>query len=820
MLADLRYAYRTLVKTPALTAAALASLTLGIGANLAIFNVANALLLRNLPVERPDELALLQYVTRKGNVFDAFSFKEYQALRENQTLSGLAATALRQVNFAAGERSERVLAQLVSGEFFAVLGVRPQLGRLLGPDDNLAANAHPVTVISHGLWQSRFGSDPAVAGQTVRLNGHRYTIAGVAPPEFEGTSQSNRVDLWVPVMMAAQIITRPVNEAAQPPFLEWEGWLELIGRRKSGVNQAAVEAELDSKFAILRKDLGEYTFEISNQQAAPGTRDRILVKPGGQGDADLKVRYQLPIRILMGVVALLLLIASANTANLLLARAAARRKEMAIRLALGAGRVRLVRQLMSESLLLAAMAAALGVLISYWASDALVQMLPQRATMALDVRPDWITALFAVALSAGCAILFGLAPALQSARTDVAPMIKGDAAGGRSPRFSLGNALVVVQVALSVLMLAGAGLFLRSLANIRSIDPGFRTENLLLASVNPGSNGYKDAALRTLYERLLEQAGRLPGVRSASIAQVSPMSGTLWLYTIQVPGYQPAPKETPMAWTNAIGPGYFSTIGARLVAGREFTFRDRAGAPPVVVVNEAMARKFWPGRDALGQRFIFREKQVEVAGVVKDTAYRELREERPATVYTPLLQGDHDSGTLHLHVSGDPGPVVAGLREALRGLDANLPLYRVQTLERQIDNTISRERLLATLSAIFGGLAILLAAVGLYGVLGYAVTRRTREIGIRMALGAQRADVLSRVLRESLAMAALGVALGLPAAWAASQWVASLLYGVKPGDPLTYGGIVFLLLGVALLAGLVPARRASRVDPMVALRHD
>jgi predicted permease len=820
MLADLRYAYRTLVKTPALTAAALASLTLGIGANLALFNVANAMLLRLLPVERPQELALLQYVTRKGNVFDAFSYKEYQALRDNRTLSGLAAFTIRQVNLAAGDSSERVLAQAVSGEFFPVLGLRPHLGRLLRPEDNLAANAHPVAVISHRLWQSRFGSDPAVSNQTFQLNGHRYTIAGVAPPDFEGTSQSSRVDLWVPLMMSAQIITRPVKDGVQPPFLEWDGWLELIGRRRPGVTQAAVEAELDAKFSVLRKDTAEYTFEISSQQAAPGARDRLLVKPGGQGDADLKIRYQLPIRILMGVVALLLLIASANTANLLLARATARRKEMAIRLALGAGRARLIRQLMSESLLLAAAAAALGVLISFWASEALLQLLPQRATMSLDVRPDWITVLFAVALSAGCAILFGLAPALQSARTDVAPMIKGDAAGGRSPRFSLGNALVVLQVALSVLMLAGAGLFLRSLANIRSIDPGFRTENLLLASLNPGSNGYKDAALQGLYERLLEQAARLPGVRAASIAQVSPMSGTLWLYTIQVPGYQPAPKEMPMAWTNAIGPGYFSTIGARLLAGREFTYRDRAGAPPVVMVNETMARKFWPGREALGQRFAFNQKQVEVVGVVKDTVYRELREDRPATVYTPLLQGTHDTGTLHLHIAGDAGPIVAGLREALRGLDANLPLFRVQTLERQIDNTISRERLLATLSSIFGGLAILLAAVGLYGVLGYAVTRRTREIGIRMALGAQRADVLSRVLRESLGMAALGVALGLPVAWATSRFVTSLLYGVKPGDPLTYGGIVVLLLGVALLAGLLPARRASRVDPMVALRHD
>lgn len=819
---DFRFALRTLGRSPGLAGVAIASLALGIGANTAIFSVTNAVILRSLPVEKPNELVLLRYVSKKGNIFDSFSYKDYLALREvPNVLSGLSAVTDVQMNLASDEATERVPGELVSGNYFPMLGVHPRIGRLIGPDDDRDAGGQPVCVIGSGLWQRRYGSAPDIVGRQVQINGRAYTILGVTPDGFDGIDQGTRAQVYVPLMMAAQISSRPADPKVQPPFLDWEDWLNLVGRRQAGVTLARAEAVLDARFDQLPLAHRDSTFEMSSRKGTPGERARLMVVDGRQGFDNLRFRYERPVLFLLFLVGLLLLIACANVASLLAARAAGQRKQIAIRLALGASRWSLIRQQLAESSLLAVAGAGAGFLLSIWMSDLLVQLTPAGSTGQFAVHPDLTVLGFLLAITCLTTLLFGIAPALESGKAGVGPALKSESMGGGKRRGLLSGALVSIQVALSVTLLAGAGLLLHSLHNLRSIGMGFQPENVVVASLNPGATRYSATRARSLFENLLDRAESIPGVRAASASLVSPLSGSLWMYSVEVPGY-PA-KPIPMAYTNAVGPGYFATIGSQLIRGREFTRRDRQGSPYVAVVNEQMANKFWPGRDAVGQRFkaaALGNNEVEIVGVVRDSIYRDLREPRQTILYVPLLQGDFRSATLHLRISGDSTPVFNELRARARAVDRDVPLYGMRTLEAQIAGTLSPERMLATVSTILGSLAIILAMVGLYSILANSVAQRSREIGVRMALGAEQRQVIGMILRDTLGMVAIGVVLGIPMSLAASRWIQSFLFGVKTQDPITYIAILSLIAVAGLLAAYVPSRRASRVDPMVVLRYD
>jgi predicted permease len=808
-----------------LAAVAVGSLALGIGANTAIFSVVNAVVLQSLPVSKPLDLVVLRYVSKKGNIFDSFRYREYLDLRDTPgALTGLAAVTGVDLNVAAGEATQRKHGQLVSGNYFPLLGMRPASGRLLGPDDDRTAGGNPVCVISSNMWRNDFGSATDITSKSVRINGRAYQIAGVAPAGFEGTDQGQRAEIFVPLMMAADIISRPGNAKLSPPFLDWDDWLKFVGRLQPGVTRERAQAVLDARFAPLEFANRDTTFEKSNRQGAKGARARLMVESGRQGFDNLRFRYERPLTLLLFLVGLLLLIACANVANLLLARPAGRNKEIALRLALGAGRWTLMRQLLTESLLLAGAGTVCGAVLSSWMADLLVWLASPVGTRALEVHTDLRVAAFLLAISVATSLLFGLAPALTSAGVSVAAVLKSEGGGSARRRNRMGGGLVVVQVGLSVTLLTGAGLLLRSLHNLESLPTGFQPDHVVIASLNPGANGYDKLRARGVFEGLMERAKTIPGVQIASGALFSPLSGSLWLYSVDVPGYQGTPGQIPMCYTNLTGPGYFSAIGSRLIDGREFTAADREGAQQVAVVSEQMARTYWPGKRAVGQRFhtsALNEKQdVEVVGVVQDSVYADLQETKKSVMYLPLLQANARNATLILRVSGDTAPVMAAVNAVARDVDRDVPIYQERTLAAQIAGTLSLNRMLATVVSIFAALALLLAMAGLYAVMAYAVARRSREIGIRMALGAERIQVIRMVMRDAFVLIAAGVAAGVPLAMLASKWIASYLFGLKPQDPLTYAAIIAVLVLAAFFAAFVPSRRASTVDPMVVLRYD
>ena len=823
---DLRYAFRALGRSPGLSAVAIASLALGIGANAAIFSVVNAVVLQSLPVSRPNELVVLRYVSKKGNIFDSFRYPDYRDLRDSPgPLSGLAALYVLDMNVSNGQATEQATGELVSGDYFSVLGVRPAMGRLLGPDDDRVPGGHPVCVISASFWRRQFGSATDVLSKSLRVNGRDYQIVGVMPEGFEGTDQGSRVQLYVPLMMATQVTALRGDGWINPPYRNWNNWLKVIGRLKPGVTFERAQAILDAKFASLPVATRDFTFEKSTRQGAAGSRARLLVAPGRQGFDNLRLRYGQPLTILLFLVGLLLLIACANVANLLLARAEGRTKEIATRLALGASRWTLIRHMLAESALLGAAGVIGGALLSMWLADLLVWQASPFGSKALDVHMDGSMAVFLVAAGLTTVLLFGIGPALRAARIGVASVLKSEGGGAGRRRNRTGSLLVVAQVGLSMVLLSGSGLLLRSLYKLESLPLGFEADNLVLASVSPGANRYDAARSREVFEGVLNRGLRIPGVRMGAAALFSPLSGALRIYSINVPGYQGNPGQTPLAYTNMVGPGYFATLGQRLLNGREFTDRDRTGAPQVAVITAEAARRFWAGRNPVGEHFRFdgaakTDEDVEVVGVVQDAAYQELREEKPALVYLPLLQTDARNATILLRVAGPAEPVMAALQQAAHEVDPDVPLYGLRTMENQIAGTLSVNRMLATVAGVFGVLALVLAMAGLYAVLAYAVARRSREIGIRMALGAERVQVIGMVIRDAFVLIGWGVCAGIPLSFAASRWITSYLFGLKPQDPLTYAAILGVLGLAAFLAAFVPSRKASTVDPMVVLRYD
>jgi len=826
---DCRLAFRSLRRTPAFSTIVVVTLALGIGANTAIFSLMDQVLLRMLPVKDPGSLVLFNgpgpFSGRTTNDM-VFSVPMFRGLAAGSggVLDGMFARFDTPVTLAVGAQSERAYAELVSGDYFRVLRVGTVLGRALGEEDDRTPGAHPVVVLAHGFWQRRFGADPNVLNQEVRINGHPMTVVGIAAPQFSGVDGANPADLFVPLMMKPQM-TPTWND-----LWSWRSrWVTLMGRLRPGVSRDQASAALN----VLYRQLLQEDLKTLTRLPGPTFRDRFLSKnlivlPGSKGRSGLREQFSTPLIVLMGMVGLVLLIACANVANLLLARAASQQKEVAIRLALGSGAWRVVRQRLTESVVLAAAGASVGLLFAWWTTGLLIQTLPfERAALSLSPDPDIRVVLFAMSLACVTTLVFGLAPALQATRPAVTLALKEEAAaaagGRRHARFRKG--LVVVQVALSVLLVAGAGLFARSLYNLRTLNPGFVTEHLLQFSIDPALSGYDRERTVALFDALRAELRGIPGVVSAAAAVVPAMTESMWSSTVRVQGYQAKEGEDLNPAVNGVAPGYFATMGMPLVAGRDFRASDVMGAPQVAVVNEKMAKYFWGNDNPIGKRFGWARDDgtfpIEVVGVVRDSRFTTLRDDVPRFVYTPYAQQELlDAMTFYVRVHPSAGGVASAVRQAVRRLDPNLPVFDIKTMEAQVDESLFLERLVAALSMLFGALATILAAVGLYGVMSYTVSRRTREIGIRMALGAARGSVLWLVLREVAVMAAAGVFVGLPVAVAASRFVQSQLYGLTPTDPLTLGLSAVVLTAVAMLAGYVPARRATQVDPMLALRYE
>jgi predicted permease len=710
-----------------------------------------------------------------------------------------------------GGRTEQAEVQLVSGEYFQVLGVNAVAGRLLTAADNQKPGAHPVATLSYDFWRRRFAGDVSVIGQNLTLKGQPFTIIGVTPPGFFGESVGRAPDIWAPLMMQPQF-RRGQSYLDQANI----SWLRIIARLRPDVREEQAQATLNGLLGQIKSepsDLGKWT---SMSHA------KISLTPGGQGLSEMRDRFSKPLRILMGIVGLALLIACANVANLLLARATTRQREVAIRLAIGAGRFRLIRQFLTESVLLAAIGGALGLLFAWWGGQLLLILVSNDSTpIPIDVTPNARILGFTIAVSLFTALLFGLAPALVATRQDVDTALKMTVLA--RPRLS--RLLVIVQVALSLLLLTGAGLFMRTLRNLRALDLGFAAESIIQVRINPLASGYKQEQLPDLYQRLLDRLNSAPGIRSASMAGSGFRMGGSRTCCIGVEGYSHRLGEDREVRTNSVTPGYFQTMGLPLLLGRDFIPQEADGkpdeVPKVAIINETMARYYFGEASPLGKRFGWGdpskpiETDIEIIGVARDAVYGKLRDKARPLIYFPGQGGD-----LLVARVADPAQLLAMVRQEVQVIDKSLEISSVRTIPQLRDQELIQERLLAQLSSFFGMLALLLACLGLYGVMSFDVARRTHEIGVRMAIGAEAMDVVWLVMRETMLLIVIGLVGGLGSALATTRLIASLLYGLTPNDPLTIGLAGLLLAAVAALAGYLPARRASRVDPMVALRHD
>ena len=827
---DLRFSLRTLRKNPAFTVIAVLTLALGIGANTAIFSLLNAVLLRPLPVEKPEELVLLGRGRAAGSAGDfadteLYSYPFYrQVLQKNQVFRGASAILslpLGMHGLVAGRTELELLhVQLVSGSYFHLLGVKPLLGRSLAEAEDEPAGGHPVAMVSYSWWDERSGRDPAIAGKTVTFGSTVYTIVGVTPPGFFGTAVGQSPDVWIPLSMEKQ-----VSPGWNGLDDKWFQSLYILGRLKRGVTIGQAQAQVNLLANQIWRDYAGST--LTKQQQDDLRRAQIELTSIEHGLPHIRYGAEMPLEILMAVVGLVLLIVCANLANLLLARATTREREIAVRMSLGAGRGRLVRQLLTESLVLALSGAALGMLFAGWAGKVLVAMVPHGdEPLLLNVAPDARVLGFTLLVSLATALLCGLAPALRATRVALGSSLK-EARGSvaAASRTRLAKALIVSQVALSLVLLIGAGLFLRTLVNLSNVDTGFNKENVLLFGIDAPAVGYKeDARLVALYQQIEQRVSALPGVRAASISFFTFDQGE-WTSPVSVVGRSPTPQDDMMVTHNVVGPGYFRTMGIPLLLGRAFGQRDTGASPKVAIINETFARWRLPGGSPIGKHFGLgadpkHSNDIEVVGVVKDAKYQDLGERPFPAAYYPYTQHVQYLSDFEVRYSGNPEAMVAEVRQAVSQIDRSLPLAYTGTLVEQVDRSLTGQSLMARLSTCFGMLAAFLACIGIYGLAAYAVTRRTNEIGIRMALGAEASGVLWMVMRESLTLAALGVAIGIPVSLAATRLIESVLFGLKGTDPATVALAGLVMIAVAALAAYLPARRASKVDPMVALRYE
>jgi predicted permease len=803
---DLRYAVRMLARSPGFTAAAIVSLALGIGANVTIFTWARGVLLDPLPGTAHPARLVKFLESDPDREFVSLSYPDYRDYRDRASkLAGFLVLRPVTASLANDGRNERVFAQLVSGNFFEVLGVRPAAGRLLMPDDDRTPLGHPVVVLSETIWRRRFGGDPSLVGRTIVLNTRAYTVIGVAQAGFYGVGTALAYDAWVP--MAMQEHFEPGGNRLEARGNRWlEGW----GRLRDGASREEAEAELG---AISRQLAVEHGLE-------PGTRVPRLFpawRAPRSGAAILG-----PVLLVLGAVAsLVLLLACANLAGLLLARGVARRREIAIRLAVGARGRDLLRQLLVESVLLALLGGVAGLVVAAWGTNLLTAWIPPSG-LPIDLRAhvDLGAVGFALALSVVTGLLFGLAPARQAVRGDVAHVLRKEAgavAGGGRARMRA--VIVGGQVALCLVLLVAAGLFLRTLHVIGAFDVGFNPKGVLLASFELFTSGYEPDRGLALYRELLVRTERLPGVEGASLVRRPPLGfGGAADSTVEVDGYAAPANQPAWGYYNNVGPRYFAMIGTLVVRGRDFTPQDDAGAPRVVIVNETMARRYWPERDAVGGQLRFGADWLTVVGVAKDATYRDLGERPAPWFFLPILQWYRSDATLVVRTAGDPLALAAPVQELARGLDPNLALFNVRTLEAHIGAADVRQRVAGQVLGLFGLIGLVIACVGVYGLVAFSVAQRTREIGMRVAMGARPADVLRLVLGQGARLVSIGAGIGLAFAFVLALALRSLLFGVAPWDPVTYIAVTVFLLVVALAASFVPARRATRVDPVVALR--
>ncbi|HKP36562.1 MAG TPA: ABC transporter permease [Pyrinomonadaceae bacterium] len=854
---DLRYGGRMLFKNPGFTFVAVVTLALGIGANTAIFSIVDAALLKMLPVKEPERLVLFKSLAREdfsygaynadrrtdlatglqaGTVFPNQSFARMRAQAQTQgsPCAELFAFGVTGANVTIDGQAESLRGLVVSGNYYAGLGVQPLLGRVITDDDD-KAGASPVVVFSHRYWERRLNSDPAVIGKQISINNVAFTVIGVTPRGFDGTGEvGSAPEVFVPIAMEPQI--NP--ERRRTVGAGW-WWLRLMGRLKPGATTEQVRAQLETVF---QQSVVEHRSARQAQPLTDGRRPlpnlepedypRLAVDSGSQGELNVRQSFAPQLYLLFGVVGLVLLIACANVANLLLARAAARQKEIAVRLALGAGRFRLIRQLLTESALLAMLGAGFGVLFALWIKDVMLSVSEWGGAemAALNPQLDLRVLGFTFLLSLVTGILFGLAPAWRATRVDLTPALKdtGRNSSGMS-RSWLSRGLVITQVALSFLLLVGAGLMLRTLHNLQNTDAGFNRENLLLFSVAPGQLGYRDGRLANLYRQLFARLDAVPGARGVTCSS-EPLLSTSWysrgVFAAGAPvanNSDNQPVENGEALFLGVRENFLETMGIPLLQGRTLRPQDDEQSPRVAVVNQAFAKQFFPNENPIGKRFGFDASdanQIEIVGLSADAKYTSLRDEIKPTIYLPWSQELQAvrSMAFEMRAAGKPGALAALVREAVRSVESNLPVFDVKTQIEQSDETLRTERLFARLLSFFGALALLLTGIGLYGVLAYAVAQRTQEIGIRMALGAQVRDVLLLVVRQAIGWTLIGVMLSMAVALWVTRWLESMLYGVSTTDPLTYAMIAVLLTLVALLACWIPARRATKVDPLVALR--
>ena len=852
---DLRYGLQMLWKNPGFTTIAVLTLALGIGANTALFSVVDAVLLKKLPVKDPDRLVLFNSVSNKQftpgshngtnrtdpstglTTRSSFPYQTFVRMREQRgACEDIAAFGAIGLNVNADGSVDVANAQAVTGNYYEVIGVPAYLGRMINySDDNSAAS--PVAVISHRYWQKRFSGRSDIIGKQVNLNNIAFTIVGVAPPGFEGAMDlGSSMDVAIPLGWETQV------DRERSEFMgagDW--WLRIMGRLKPGASVEQARASLDLAFQQSALDHRE---DRQAQRRARGQQPIAQLDPkdyphlgavsGSRGEMNGRQFFAKPLRLLLGIVALVLLIACANIANLLLVRASSRQKEIAVRLAMGASRWRLVRQLLTESVLLSTLGGAAGVLFALWIKDSLISV-GEWAGRENSLNPslDLRVLAFTFGLSLLTGIVFGIVPALRATRIDLTPSLKDTGRGSSATtRSLLSRSLVVAQVSLSLLLLIGAGLLLRTLINLQRVETGFNEQNLLLFYADPSLLDYKGDRLRDIYQRLFTRLEAVPGVQAVTFSRVPLLSRAATSGTFDLPGAKPGPDgsvpQTAEVYFHNVRENFFEAMGIPLLVGRTFTAGDDLKAPKVAVVNKTFADRLFPGVNPIGQTFsmdIARPDPIEIIGVVRDAKYTSQRDEVPATIYRSWLQtpGATNQMSFEVRTTGDPKAYVGAIRQAVREVEPNLPLSNIKTQIEQADETLSMERLFAKLMSLFGILAQQLASIGLYGVLAYSVSRRTHEIGIRMALGANRGQMLTMILRQGMTLTLIGVGLGLVGAYVLTRYLGtlnSMLFGVQPRDPLTFAAMAALLTAVALVACFVPARRATKVDPMVALRYE
>lgn len=812
---DFIFALRTLRKSPAFTAVAVASLALGIGANTAIFSFVNAILLKRLAVPESERLVTFAEIYRGETSAKVWRMITVEQLaKRDPVFAGLFGWLGKPVSFSTGDKAQWVMGELVTGQYFQTLQVKPAFGRLLTDDDVQNAKADPVCVLSYSLWQRELASDPGVIGRSVFLNGHAYRVLGVTARGFYGAQLEHRFDLQIPATRIGDFMPA-FGDAAGADWLKTLSWLTPMARLKAGITR--VEAQEQTQ-RVLRQ------IEIeSNGGHSPDKQLDLRLEDGSRGFNTMRSEFGRPVLVLMGVVALVLLVACANLANLLFARAQTRAKEFAVRMSVGASRARLIRQLLIESLVLAACGGLTGITVSFWIGRTLVSFLNagRSAVSALRVTPDLSVLAFSITLSFATAILFGLVPAWQTTRPDLLPGLKQEHTGqGRLSRVLLRRSLVVLQIALSLIVVFTAGLLTRTLRTLETIDLGFKPDQVIALNVDPAANGHSGTEISRILDETLSRARALPDVKAASLAASTPNGSMALSMSVDVPGYTPKQEGDDIADFNLISPDYFKTLGQRLLRGRDFGERDNTSGPRVAIVNEKFIQRYFGGKDPIGRKFRQGGDDIEIIGAVADARDRGVRGGPEEAVYIPEKQGQTSGLTLLVRTGNDPNAIIPSLLAIVRSIDRRMPVYSVHTLSTEIEAGLSSERILGYLSGLFAGLTALLAGIGLYGVIAYSVVQRTREIGVRFAVGAQRHDVAGLFARESLVLVLVGLVIGGPIALGSGHALRSLLFGVTTTDLPTMFLSMSVLAIAALLAITLPLVRAARINPVVALQHE